>query len=514
MSAARFDIDCAVIGEGIAGAYCHYRLACAGIDSVLFGQDMRIGGRLWALLRRGGGMPAELGGLSFSSLHQSIMGLAGKFDLSTSPLHIALGARLIRGHRFDASSEPRDLPYVLEEGERQKSAAQLLLHALQVVAPELSQLQFNLRRRERRKLAVYLRNARFEGALLSRWSFWTLLTRVLSCEAIDLARACFGSTAALGDINALDAIWALLSECAPGQEHYRFNDGFDTLPKTLAAAAGAPVRLLHRLERVERYCDGVCLQFATPAGRRHVYARRAILALPQRALASLRLDELISHPGRFARDLASVRPVGACKLYLSYERAWWLHAGAPDPSRVVASFTDQPLRQSYTFTPAPDETSALVMALYADDVAASYWSALAHGQREDRFRSAFRVQTQDVMAPTRVLEEARRQLARLNPSGASHEPNGAAFIDWSASPHNGAWHVFAPGVESWRVRERLRRPDPDLPLFICGEAFAELQGWAEGAVNNAEMMLERHFGVERPDWVDSSYPFEIEGTEK
>ena len=64
------------------------------------------------------------------------------------------------------------------------------------------------------------------------------------------------------------------------------------------------------------------------------------------------------------------------------------------------------------------------------------------------------------------------------------------------------------------MRERLRRPDPNTPIFICGEAFAELQGWAEGAVNNAEMMLERHFGAGRPAWVDPHYPFEIEGEEE
>lgn len=513
MSHAEFDINCAIIGAGVGGAYCHYRLAAAGHDAMLFEASGRIGGRLWSLPRNGGGAPAELGGLSFSSTHGSVIGLVEKFELSKTPLHFSLGARLLRGRRFDTGDEgePRDLPYVLGDGERHRSASQLVLQAITKIAPELSWRRFDSVRQSRRALASYLRRLNFEGAPLWRWSFWTLLTRVLSHEAVEFAKYCFGSAATFGDINAYDAIWTVLAECAPDQQHFRLEDGFDALPKAFAVAAGAPVRLYHRLVRATRVGEIFHLAFATPAGMSVIRARQLILALPQRALASLQLDAVLNASVGIGQLLAAATPVDACKLFFTYDHAWWNAVDEErDGARVVASFTDQPLRQTYAFSPAAHDASALMLALYADDVEVRYWSALANGERAE-VRPGFEPQAPDLIPTKRLLASARAQLRALEPLADAHEPNGWAFVDWSAPAHGGAWHTFRPGVESWRVRERLRRPDPDLALFICGEAFAELQGWTEGALNNAEMMLERHFGVGRPDWVDPQYPFEIEG---
>jgi hypothetical protein len=39
----------------------------------------------------------------------------------------------------------------------------------------------------------------------------------------------------------------------------------------------------------------------------------------------------------------------------------------------------------------------------------------------------------------------------------------------------------------------------------CGEAYSDHQGWVEGALYVAERMLEEHFNLERPSWLDPSY---------
>jgi hypothetical protein len=47
----------------------------------------------------------------------------------------------------------------------------------------------------------------------------------------------------------------------------------------------------------------------------------------------------------------------------------------------------------------------------------------------------------------------------------------------------------------------MKRPFPKDNLFICGEAYSREQGWVEGALRSAEMVL-RELKIKEPDFVD------------
>ena len=52
----------------------------------------------------------------------------------------------------------------------------------------------------------------------------------------------------------------------------------------------------------------------------------------------------------------------------------------------------------------------------------------------------------------------------------------------------------------------IRRPFPDLPVFVCGEAFSRMQGWIEGALMSVEKTLESSpFNLSRPAWIPADY---------
>jgi hypothetical protein len=42
-------------------------------------------------------------------------------------------------------------------------------------------------------------------------------------------------------------------------------------------------------------------------------------------------------------------------------------------------------------------------------------------------------------------------------------------------------------------------------VHICGEAYSDQQGWVEGALCVAERMLQEHFGLKWPKWLDPNY---------
>jgi len=57
-----------------------------------------------------------------------------------------------------------------------------------------------------------------------------------------------------------------------------------------------------------------------------------------------------------------------------------------------------------------------------------------------------------------------------------------------------------------QMRRPLADAQPDLKLFVCGEAFSHIQGWVEGALTSAEMLLEEQFKLTRPSWIPAGYP--------
>jgi flavin-dependent amine oxidoreductase len=65
--------------------------------------------------------------------------------------------------------------------------------------------------------------------------------------------------------------------------------------------------------------------------------------------------------------------------------------------------------------------------------------------------------------------------------------------DWSKDPYGAACHAWRPGRKSWEVIERLKAfsiGKRGLPnVHICGEAYSDYQGFIEGALRSAAIVL-------------------------
>ena len=81
-------------------------------------------------------------------------------------------------------------------------------------------------------------------------------------------------------------------------------------------------------------------------------------------------------------------------------------------------------------------------------------------------------------------------------------PLGACFQDWTVDPYGGGWHLWRQGCDGMELADSVMSPIPGHELYICGEAYSPYsQSWAEGAVERAETMLQRHFGLKPPRWL-------------
>ena len=103
-----------------------------------------------------------------------------------------------------------------------------------------------------------------------------------------------------------------------------------------------------------------------------------------------------------------------------------------------------------------------------------------------------------------MVMEIQRQLSSMHYI-AVPAPAAAIYHNWVEDPIGAGWYFWNPHVRSWEVAPRIRQPVPGYNVYTCGSCYSENQGWVEGALNTAEMLLESKFGLPRPAWVSADY---------
>jgi monoamine oxidase len=84
------------------------------------------------------------------------------------------------------------------------------------------------------------------------------------------------------------------------------------------------------------------------------------------------------------------------------------------------------------------------------------------------------------------------------------EPYTAVYHDWGEDPYGAGWHAWKAGRRFWEIMPRMRGIAGE-NVHIVGEAYSIGQGWVEGALQTAELMLKEHFGLARPRFIPRKY---------
>lgn len=517
-------LDVAIVGGGVSGVYAAWRLLTEGRKSrvAVFEASDRIGGRLFsATPPHIPDMVAELGGMRILPAVQprikKLIEVLNRdqstkpaIELFPFPVDKDANISYLRGVHLrlaDFRNNPGKLPYSLSFQEYGKTPGEIVLNAIEQIVPGIT--NDKLTEQQRRKMA---QEAVFDGEPLYKQGFWQLLMRVMSGEAYQLALAAGGYESTITNWNAADAIPWYLSDFGITPEYYGFKYGFQQVPLTVAEkvkAAGGTIHLDSPLRGFELDGDGIKLNFRSG---KSVHAAALILAMPRRSL------ELITPGSQFLQRedvtelVKSVTPRPLFKLFATYEYPWWLPAGVKEGRTT----TDLPLRQTY-YWPRNDgkpasEGRAMLMASYDDGLNIGFWDGFrpkrGRGWRKEArhmpepryFKGADAAEASDEWnkhpAPAEMVQEIQRQLDVVH--GLQFTPNvlAASFKDWGDDPFGGGWNNWNIGVKSAEVMKKILRPVDDAPVYICGEAYSNAQGWVEGALETADAMLENHFGLQ------------------
>jgi len=237
-----------------------------------------------------------------------------------------------------------------------------------------------------------------------------------------------------------------------------------------------------------------------------------VLAMPRRSLELVNWEPF-AHDREVRERIGSVISQAAFKIFLAYPYPWWRVLGL----QAGRSITDMPLRQTFYFQTEgeqpggdPNNNNSLMMVSYNDLGSVPFWKALEEGDpftgEPNPFNPSGAPRPANGFPITRqMVEAAHSQVREVHGLEFVPKPYAAAYHDWSDDPYGAGWHAWKAGFKFWEIMPKMRQPVPGENVFVCGEAYSINQGWVEGALQTAELMLEEHFDMERPSWLPKDY---------
>ncbi|HVX40650.1 MAG TPA: FAD-dependent oxidoreductase [Gemmatimonadaceae bacterium] len=528
---ADLELDVAVVGAGVGGAYTAWRLKEKFRDQriALFEYSNRVGGRLYTVELPG--MPhvhAEVGGMRFIPKTQAFvtdliehLGLARRpFPMGApdDPAGMNNFAYLRRRQmRIRDFKDPARVPYLMnptEQGMTPDELQQYVMNSLVPSAGKLTADQWN-------EVSV------LNGEKLYTLGFWNLLYRALSSEAYQFMDDAGGYYTNVANTNAVLSL--PVSDFGPSVAYETLVDGYEALPKALAArftSLDGEFLPNHRLDSIAKVDGRYALLFVrtetSPSGKTtdmpdhpqvRVFARKVVLALPRRSIELVRWD-VLDQP-EVARLIGAVISQTAFKLFLAYPYPWWKTLGV----EFGRSITDMPLRQTFYFQTEglqpgadPANLNSLMMVSYNDLGSVPFWKALEEGDpfpgRRNPFAPAHKeVPPHEFDVTSQMVEAAQQQVREIHGLRFVPDPYSAVYHDWSDDPYGAGWHAWKAGFKFWELMKRVRQPSPKEDVYICGEAYSINQGWVEGALQTADLVLQEHFGMKPPKWLTPGYNF-------
>lgn len=509
--------DVAVIGAGIAGCYAadrlakEYRVSVKGkpargekpppLKTALLEAESRAGGRLKSA--RHCDHHADYGAMRFPDTEARIRALLAELDLQRysvaferdrpENLFYARGTRLQRSRMARAP-----VPYDLRPEEKNRSPSDLVSLAIQSVFPEFQALQRNYDRwrkagdtgRAKAAAGAYrdaLVGVRIGPDPLAHLTWHNFLRHSLSGEAVRLIEDFDGYESRHSNGGAaswLDNFFFSARE----RNLRRLSIGMSALPQALLdrfRTHGGKVYLGHKVLKIAREGGLYRISTQTDAGSREVLARRIILTIPKPALGKISLPAPASAP--FLRSLDSVRTVDAFKLFLVYPKAWWCDTALGlKPGR---STTDLPLRQVYYY-PA-QQGRAVMMAAYCNGPDVAFWHRL---WERDRLRGAGTTGG-NLLSVNLLARIAHSQICEMHADPAIPRPVEAHAQFWRAGDGAAGWHVWEPGADRAAAIHAARQPNADEDIYLAGEAWSMEPGSIQGALQSADDILQRFFGL-------------------
>jgi monoamine oxidase len=393
----------------------------------------------------------------------------------------------------------------------------------------------------------------WNGVKLKDWSLWDLFISMgYSNECVQMLYALSGFNGTfLSRMNAGEA-YQLLEDFPANPDFHTLENGFSTLPNALVSDIKKERIYLNTevSSIVSKERDAFVVKYTTKDknGRAEIgtiQAKKLILAIPRLPLEKLFLrspalnDLTDGASARLWDTLQTTTNQALLKINLYYDTAWWGNGLSGQPGVGYGpNFSDLPLGSVYPFYAIDEEAFAALeylnwmqqrgepipphlqvkidaiqakkytlpaaLTIYCDYLNINFWKALQ--QTGPLFDSQMQreysgKQPQTIFAASNaVVEAATRFFKQLFNTHYVPRPvmTSARIWDGSVLTKTPPSESFDFGVHQWGLYANDGEVIPYLVeplenLYTCGEAYSDYQGWVEGALRSADLVLAKAF---------------------
>lgn len=439
----------AIVGGGIAGLHCAYRLIAGGIGEVMvYEAGDRVGGRMWTGRDDFTGQICERGGELVDTNHATLFALADEFGL-------------VLDDRFKFIEDNELVPEIYEVGGEIADDAVILTQFKAVIGLMADAVE-----------AADTDDTAYETLDNTTLKDW-LDTNVPPATYPELHAAL--STAYRGEFglendeqSALNMLYLIgvdddtsFKIFGESDERFHFHEGNDAVPAALADAIGAEaIALGHKLTKATKSGSTYLLTFSTSGGDVEVECDHVVMALPYSTLRDVDYSGLA-----FSADkIEIIENLGYgtnAKVMLGFTTRVWntVHkaSGSITTDRGVQQTWDTTIGQS-------GDQGILTNFLGGDQGAAS-----ADGTAEEWAQKVL----PDLEAIYPGLQDA-------------YITDSALRIHWPTMPNfKGSYTCYKPGQWAWWATEGIREGN----VHFCGEhVSADFQGWMEGGAETGAVV--------------------------
>ena len=440
----------AIVGGGLAGLTCAYRLQQAGYRATLYEASDRLGGRCWT--RRGDfaeGQIAEHGGELIDQGHTETRQLAQELGLDLDNLLAAEVNGTDPFYYFDGQ------PYSFADAtEDLKGIWQQLHKDLSAASYPTLYTQSTQRGRELDAMSIAgWINAYVPGGMASKLGQLLDVAYNIEYGAETNAQSSLNMIYLLGYSGQ-----GQLRIFGPSNEKYRVRGGNDQIASRLAAALAGQIVTGSQLVAVKRNSDGSYrLSLSSGASTSSVTADRVVLALPFSLLRGVDF----SKAGFSKVKETAIRELGMgtnSKLHLQFSSRYWNTLG-----NQGETYADSGYQNTWEVTRAQPGSAGILVDYTGGTIGASFGSGTP-------------------------AERAKRFLAQIEPvlPGISAYWNGRATVDfWAGDPWTKGSYSY------WKVGQYTKfagaEGQQEGACHFAGEHTSiDSQGYLNGAVESGE----------------------------
>jgi monoamine oxidase len=445
-----------IVGAGVAGLVCAYRLQQSGIPSRVIEASTRVGGRMFSLRNSfPDNQVAELGGELIDTDHKSLRNLAKELGLTETDLAYDEGPN---GHDYFFEGVPvrTDADFI-----------DMFRDVFSKIDGDVKQMRVHGEIDYETPHAKKMDNLSIEQ--------WFAERRVTGLIRKVLETAYRGENGLeIGEQSALNLLTMMGEQKSEDEVHlfgesderYHIAEGNDSVPIRLAQKLDCDVELGTWLKAIAPKGQGYSLTVSRDATTAQIDADILVLAIPFTTLRKVEMGKL-ELPEEKRRAINELGYGTNAKLMTGLTRRVWNQTPADNDARTDARFS------AYTFTDLPFqccwETSrgqAGTHAILTNFVGGNWGKAFGEKSVQDR------------------ATEFLTQADQIYPGVRDAYTNQAVRQHWPSSPFvGGSYTCFKPG-QVCSLEEHIRKPVAQ--IYFAGEHTSEASGFMEGGVRSGE----------------------------